>query len=69
MREYKIFKTDLWWAIYRKKQVGSIVMMQYLNGNDLRTSKKILARTFYHREDAVSALVIQKRKDEWEKSD
>jgi hypothetical protein len=30
----------------------------------MRTTNKSYARIFYHREEAVSALVIQKRKDE-----
>lgn len=43
-------------------------MVQYLNWHDLWTPNKTVARTFYHEEDAISALVIQKTKDE-KKSD
>lgn len=63
MREYKIYKTDLWWGIYRKKYVGKIMMVQYLNSHNLRWSNKGNARTFFQREDAVSALTIMKHKD------
>lgn len=44
-------------------------MLQYLNGHDMRAPNKSTAKTFYREEDAISALVIQRRKDEWEKSD
>ena len=63
MREYKIFKTDLWWGIYRKKYVGKIMLLQYLNWHNLRWSNKSNTRTFYNRDDAVSALSIMKIKD------
>lgn len=46
-----------------------LMLLQYLNWKGLRTPNKWLARIFYHREDAVSALIIQKKRDEWEKSD
>lgn len=69
MWEYKIYKTDLWYGIYRKKNLGKMVMLQYLTGHDTWCSNKILARTFYKREDAVSALVVIRHKDEWKKSD
>lgn len=68
MREYKIYKTDLWWGIYRKKYVGSIMMLQYLNWHNLWGTNKTNAKTFYDREDALSVLVVMKTKDE-KKSD
>lgn len=69
MREYKIFKTDLWWWIYRKQQKDILFMLQYLSGKDTRVTNKTLARTFYNRDSAVAALVICRRKNEWEESD
>jgi len=69
MREYRIIRSDLWWNIYRKKQIGRLMMLQYLNWKNLWTPNKSYAKTFYHREDAVSALVIIRKKDEWKKSD
>ena len=63
MREYKIYKTNLWWSIYRKKQHGKMIMMQFLNWSGLWTPNKTLAKVFYHEEDALSALTITKHKD------
>lgn len=68
MREYKIYKTSLWYAIYRRKYVGKLLMVQYLNWHDLRSPNKNHARTFYNEDDAISALAIMKHKDE-KKSD
>ena len=68
MWEYKIYKTDLWWSIYRKKEIWKLFYMQFLNWNNKWTTNKSYARIFYHREQAVSALVIMKAKDE-KKSD
>jgi hypothetical protein len=68
MRDYRIVRTDLWWNISRKKQMWRLMLLQYLNWKGLRTPNKWLARIFYHREDAVSALMVMKKKDE-QKSD
>ena len=68
MREYRIYKTWLWYAIYRKKHEWKILMLQFLNGDNTRSTNKTTAKTFYHEEDAVSALVLMKHKDE-KKSD
>lgn len=64
MREYKIFKTDLWWGIYKRKYIGKILLVSYLNWHNMRTPNKTFAKTFYNQEDAVSALVVIKKKDE-----
>ena len=63
MWEYKIYKTDLWYWIYRKKYVGKMIVVQYLNWHDLWTPHKIQAKTFYNQDDAVSGLSIMKHKD------
>jgi hypothetical protein len=68
MREYRIVRSDLWWNIYRKKQIGRLMLLQYLNWKWLWAPNKWYAKTFYTRENAVSALVIIKKKDE-QKSD
>lgn len=68
MREYKIYKTDLWYWIYRKKNKWKLMFMQFLYWNGSWGTNKILAKIFYHKEDALSGLVIVKRKDE-QKSD
>lgn len=68
MREYRIFKTDLWWSIYRKKQLGKLLFMQFLTWKNVWSLNKSYARIFYQREEAVGALIIMKAKDE-KKSD
>lgn len=68
-REYKIFKTDLWFSIYRKKENWKLITLQYLSWKDNRITNKTLARTFYHKEDALSTLVVVRRKDVWKESD
>ena len=64
MWEYKIYKTNLWWSIYRKKYIGKVIILQYLNGYGLRSHNKDYAKIFYTEDDAESALVIQRSK-EW----
>ena len=68
MREYRIIRNDLGWCISRKKEMWKLMVLQYLNWKGLRTPNKWLAKTFYHRDDAVSGLVVIKQKDE-KKSD
>lgn len=68
MREYKIFKTDLWFGIYKKLEKDGFISMWFLASWDKRTLRKDFAKTFYHREDAVAALVVMRHKDE-QKSD
>ena len=63
MREYKIYKTSLWWSIYRKKQIWKMLMVQYLNWHDLWTLNKNHARVFYNEDSAVSALSIVKARN------
>ena len=67
--EYKIYKTDLWWSIYRKKHIWKLMLMQYLYSNENWWPNKWLAKVFYHKESAESALVVMRRKDEWKESD
>jgi hypothetical protein len=64
MWEYKIYKTNLGYWIYRKKYVGRILMIQFLHANDLRWTQKSTAKTFYTKDAALSALVIMKSKKE-----
>lgn len=63
MREYKIYKTDLGYGIYRKRYIGKMIAVQYLNSHNLWAANKDTARIFYTEESATSALVIQKAKD------
>lgn len=63
MYEYRIIRNDRWWIIYRKKEMGKLLLLQYLNSYNLWTPNKWSAKTFYKKEDAVDALVIMKQKD------
>ena len=63
-REYKIVKSDLWYNVYRQKEENWIKMIEWLQ-KDSYTLNRWFARTFYHLNDATSALVISKAR--WEK--
>ena len=69
MREYKIFKTQLGYSIYRKKEEWKLLTVEFLNWHETRTTNKTVAKTFYTKEDVLSALVVIKKKDVWKKSD
>ena len=69
MYEYKIIKTELWWIISRKKQIGKLILLQYLYASQNRWPNKWLAKIFYHQWSAESALVVMKHRDEWKESD
>ena len=61
MREYKIIKTNLWYNVYKKKEEN----LERLGVNKKWTKDKNYAKLFYHKEDALSNLVLAKFK--WEK--
>ena len=66
MREYRITKSDLWYQIYRKKEEENwIIRMERLQ-RDTYTLNRDFARTFYHLNDATSALVIARI--QWKKT-
>ena len=59
MWEYKIARTSLWFKIYRKKEENGIMTMEWLH-KDWYTLRLEEARVFYHINDAMSALVVEK---------
>ena len=61
MREYKIIKTNLWYNVYKKEEEN----LEWLGVNKKWTKDKTCAKLFYHKEDALSNLVLAKFK--WEK--
>ena len=63
MYEYRIIRNDRGRIIYRKKEMWKLLLLQYLNSYNLWSPNKQSAKTFYKREDAVSALVVMKQKD------
>ena len=60
-REYKIGKTDLWYNVYRRKEEGWLLRVEWLQ-NWTYTLNRQFAKTFYNINDATSALVIARRK-------
>lgn len=63
-REYKITKSDLWYHVYRTKEEGWIMRLEWLQRNSY-TLRRDFARTFYHLDDAISALSIARCR--WDK--
>ena len=63
MREYKIFKTDLGYGIYKKLEKDGRISLWFLGWDNKWTLRRDYSRTFYHRDDAVSALALIKMKD------
>lgn len=67
MREYRIVRVDLWWNIYKKREKDWLISVRFLGSQGKRVLNKDMAKIFYHREDAVSALMVIKTKDiKWE---
>ena len=69
MREYRIIRSDLGRNIYKKKEGNWFISVRFLGSQGKRVLKKDMAKIFYHREDAVSGLVICKSKDEHKSPD
>lgn len=63
MREYKIYKTDLWFGIYKKREKNWFISVRFLDWKNKWTLRKEYARTFYSRETALSVLTVMKHKD------
>lgn len=63
-REYKIYPTDLWYSIYRQKDIEDERIVQYLNWYWKWSPNKRTARSFMNKDDAVSGLIIVRWK--WE---
>ena len=63
MWEYKITKSDLGYNVYRIKEEDWIISLEWLQ-KDTYTLNRNFARTFYHLNDATSALVIARKR--WE---
>lgn len=66
-REYKIVKSWLGYNVYRKQELKNWMIKMERLQRDTYTLNKDFARTFYHLEDALSALTIAKCK-EWKET-
>lgn len=54
--EYKITRCNLWYNVYRKQEEDWLIRLEWLQ-RDTYTLNKDFARTFYHLDDAISALI------------
>ena len=68
MYEYKIIKTERGWILSRKKEMGRLMILQYLNWKWLWSPHKSYAKVYYDKDSAAEALVGIKCND-WKKSD
>lgn len=68
MREYKIIKTGRGRILSRKKEMGRLMLLQYLNWKGLRSPHMSFAKVYYDKDSAAEALVVIKS-NEWKKSD
>ena len=64
-RQYRIIKSDLWFNIYKKLEKNGYLSLWFLWPDEKRVLNKDHARTFYHKGDAESALILAKVKDRW----
>lgn len=68
MWEYKIIKTERGRILSRKKQMGRLLLLQYLNWKWLWSPHKSYAKVYYDKDSVAEALVVI-RQNEWKKSD
>lgn len=68
MREYKIIKIERGRILSRKKEMGRLMLLQYLNWKGLWSPHKTFAKVYYDKDSAAEALVVIKS-NEWKKSD
>ena len=66
-RQYKIAHTHLWYIIYRKRTVGKLMRLEFLNSDGSWVLSKDSARVFYNQSDAISVLTIVRCK--WDKEE
>lgn len=68
MWEYKIIKTERGRILSRKKEMGRLLLLQYLNWKWLWSPHKSYAKVYYDKDSVAEALVVI-RQNEWKKSD
>ena len=59
-REYRITRCDLWYNIYKRQ--GNW-LIRYLSTDKKWILKKDYARVYFHREEAISDLIIMRARD------
>jgi hypothetical protein len=63
MREYKPIRTEMWRILSRKKQMGRLILLQYLNWYELWSINKGTAKVFYNQHSVESAMVVMRARD------
>ena len=63
MREYKPIRTEMWRILSRKKQMGRLILLQYLNWYELWSINKGTAKVFYNQHSVESAITVMRFKD------
>jgi hypothetical protein len=69
MRVYRIVRCNLGYNIYKKLEKNWYISLRFLGPNNRWVLNKDYAKIFYHRETALSALVIVKHRDEYKGTD
>ena len=62
-RQYRITKNNLGYIVYKKKEEDWFIELRFLWPNNKRELEKSYAKTYYHKEDALDALIIMKVRD------
>lgn len=63
MREYKPIRTERGRILSRKKQMGRLILLQYLNWYELWSINKGTAKVFYNQHSVESAITVMRFKD------
>jgi hypothetical protein len=63
MREYKPIRTAQGRILSRKKQMGRLILLQYLNWYELWSINKGSAKVFYNQHSVESAITVMRFKD------
>ena len=63
MREYKPIRTERGRILSRKKQMGRLILLQYLNWYELWSINKGTAKVFYTQHSVESAMVVMRARD------
>ena len=63
MWEYKPIRTERGRILSRKKQMGRLILLQYLNWHELWSINKGSAKVFYSENSVESAITIMRARD------
>ena len=62
-RQYRISRNNLGYIVYKKKEEDWLIELRFLWPNNKRELEKNYAKTYYHKDDALNALIVNKVKD------